>query len=94
MNLIVQKYGGSSVKSKEALNIVCKNIIKTKETNSNVLVVVSAQGNTTNELISKAKEYTNDNITSKKDLDFLLSTGEMQTAALLSLILKDTTQFV
>lgn len=87
MNLIVQKYGGSSVKSKEALNIVCKNIIKTKETNSNVLVVVSAQGNTTNELISKAKEYTNDNITSKKDLDFLLSTGEMQTAALLSLML-------
>ena len=89
MNIIVQKYGGSSVKSKEALQKVCENIIKSKEENNDLIVVVSAQGNTTNNLISIAKEYTNDNITSKKDLDFLLSTGEMQTAALLSLMLNN-----
>ena len=87
MNIIVQKYGGSSVKSKETLQKVCDNIIKNKESNNDLIVVVSAQGNTTNDLISTAKEYTNNNITSKKDLDFLLSTGEMQTAALLSLML-------
>ena len=87
MNIIVQKYGGSSVKSKETLQKVCDNIIKNKESNNDLIVVVSAQGNTTNNLISTAKEYTNNNITSKKDLDFLLSTGEMQTAALLSLML-------
>ena len=87
MNIIVQKYGGSSVKAKETLQKVCDNIIKNKESNNDLIVVVSAQGNTTNDLISTAKEYTNNNITSKKDLDFLLSTGEMQTAALLSLML-------
>ena len=89
MNILVQKYGGSSLKNKESLETVCNNIAKTKENIDNLVVIVSAQGNTTNELISKAEEYTNlnSNKVSKKDLDFLLSTGEMQTAALLSLML-------
>lgn len=89
MNILVQKYGGSSLKNKECLETVCDNIAKTKENIDNLVVIVSAQGNTTNELISKAEEYTNlnSNKVSKKDLDFLLSTGEMQTAALLSLML-------
>lgn len=89
MNILIQKYGGSSLKNKESLETVCNNIAKTKENIDNLVVIVSAQGNTTNELISKAEEYTNlnSNKVSKKDLDFLLSTGEMQTAALLSLML-------
>ena len=89
MNIIVQKYGGSSLKDKECLETVCENIIKTKENIDSLVVIVSAQGNTTNELISKAEEYTDLDSYSidKKDLDFLLSTGEMQTAALLSLML-------
>lgn len=89
MNILVQKYGGSSLKNKECLEIVCNNIIKSKENVDNLIVVVSAQGNTTNNLIENAKEYTNlgQNALNKRDLDFLLSTGEMKTAALLSLML-------
>ena len=88
MNIIVQKYGGSSVADKEKLELICNKIIKEKNKNNDVIVVVSAQGKTTNNLIAKAEEYTNNNeFISKKDLDFLLSTGEMQTASLLSLML-------
>jgi aspartate kinase len=88
MSIIVQKYGGSSVENKEKLEIICNKIISEKNNNNDVVVVVSAQGKTTNNLIEKAKEYTNNNsVNYKKDLDFLLSTGEMQTASLLSLML-------
>ena len=59
-----------------------------KNNNNDLVVVVSAQGKTTNNLIAKAEEYTEKaNNLPKKDMDFLLSTGEMQTAALLSLML-------
>lgn len=88
MSIIVQKYGGSSVENKEKLETICNRIITEKENGNDIVVIVSAQGKTTNNLISMANEYINDtsNI-SKKDLDFLLSTGEMQTASLLSLML-------
>ena len=88
MSIIVQKYGGSSVENKEKLEIICQKIIKEKNNNNDIVVVVSAQGKTTNNLIQKAKDYTSDeNKIDKKDLDFLLSTGEMQTASLLSIML-------
>ncbi len=88
MSIIVQKYGGSSVENKEKLEIICNKIITEKEKNNHVVVIVSAQGKTTNSLIEKAKEYTcNESNIDKKDLDFLLATGEMQTASLLSLML-------
>ncbi|MBO5476413.1 MAG: aspartate kinase [Clostridia bacterium] len=88
MNITVQKYGGSSVENKEKLEIICNKIINEKNKENNLVIVVSAQGKTTNELISKAEEYTDNNLNlPKKDLDFLLSTGEMQTASLLSLML-------
>lgn len=88
MNITVQKYGGSSVENKEKLELICERIIKEKNKNTDLVIVVSAQGKTTNNLISKAEEYSESKIpVSKKDLDFLLSTGEMQTAALLSLML-------
>lgn len=88
MNIIVQKYGGSSVENKEKLELVCNKIISEKEKNNDLVVIVSAQGKTTNNLISTANEYANETQISNKDLDFLLSTGEMQTAALLSIMLK------
>lgn len=88
MKILVQKYGGSSLKDKECLELVCNKIIDAKKDYTNIVVIVSAQGNTTNELITKAKKYINENdISNKRDLDFLLATGEMQTAALLSLML-------
>lgn len=88
MNIIVQKYGGSSVENKEKLELVCNKIISKKEKNNDLVVIVSAQGKTTNNLISTANEYANNTQICNKDLDFLLSTGEMQTAALLSIMLK------
>lgn len=88
MSIIVQKYGGSSVENKEKLETICNRIIEEKNKNNDIVVIVSAQGKTTNNLIDKAKEYTSSSSNiEKKDLDFLLSTGEMQTAALLSLML-------
>ena len=90
MSLIVHKYGGSSVENKEKLELICSKIINEKNNNNDLVVVVSAQGKTTNNLIAKAEEYTEtSNNLSKKDMDFLLSTGEMQTAALLSLMLNN-----
>lgn len=88
MSIIVQKYGGSSVENKEKLEIICNRIITEKNNGNDLVVVVSAQGKTTNNLINKAKEYaSSESKLEKKDLDFLLSTGEMQTASLLSLML-------
>lgn len=88
MNVTVQKYGGSSVENKEKLEMVCNKIINEKDNNNDLVVIVSAQGKTTNNLIATANDYANNTEISSKDLDFLLSTGEMQTAALLSIMLK------
>ena len=87
MDIIVQKYGGSSVANKDKLEQVCNKIIDTYNKGNGVVVVVSAQGDTTDELISKAKEYTV--MTYEREMDLLLSTGEIQTVALLSMMLKD-----
>lgn len=66
---------------------VCDKIIYEKNNGNDLVVIVSAQGKTTNNLIDKATEYSTDSEISKRDLDFLLSTGEMQSAALLSFLL-------
>ena len=87
MNIIVQKYGGTSVESKEKMEKICENIISYKLKNSKLVVVVSAQGKTTDELLKKAGDYTT--IQSKRELDLLLSTGEIQSASLLSMMLNE-----
>ena len=87
MNIVVQKFGGSSVKDKQCLEKVISKIECAKNNGFNVVVVVSAQGKTTDLLIAKAKEYTDKNYS--KEMDMLLSTGEMQTVALLTMMLKD-----
>lgn len=87
MNIIVQKYGGSSVENKEKLEKICDNIIAYKNKKNKVVVVVSAQGNTTDDLLKKANEYAS--FPNKRDLDLLLTTGEIQTISLLSMMLNE-----
>ncbi|MCX8074510.1 MAG: aspartate kinase [Clostridia bacterium] len=87
MNIVVQKYGGTSVENKEKLEIVCDKILEYSKKNAKLVVVVSAQGKTTDQLISKASEYSCK--PSKRELDLLLMTGELQTVALLTMMLKE-----
>jgi aspartate kinase len=85
MNIIVQKYGGSSVENKEKLEKICNKIISYKNKKTKLVIVVSAMGKTTDGLIKKAKEFSIS--PTKRELDLLLTTGEIQTVALLSMML-------
>ena len=87
MDIVVQKYGGSSVADKGKLEMVIKKILYAVEEGNKVVVVVSAQGKTTDALINKANEYCES--TYNKEMDLLLSTGEIQTVALLTMMLKN-----
>jgi len=87
MNVVVQKYGGTSVENKDKLEKICDRIISYIKRKQKLVVVVSAQGKTTDNLIYKALEYSDN--PNKRDLDMLLSTGEMQTVAYLSMMLND-----
>ena len=80
MGLIVQKFGGSSVADVDRLRNVARIITDTYQANNNVVVVLSAQGDTTDDLIAKAVEI-NPNM-SKRELDMLLSTGEQASCSL------------
>lgn len=81
--LIVQKYGGSSVANPDRVFNVARRIIETYEKGNSVVVVLSAQGDTTDDLIAKAHEI-NPN-PSKREMDMLLSTGEQQSVALMAM---------
>lgn len=85
MDTIVLKFGGSSVANNEKLNKVAKKIIELKKNYSNIVVVLSAQGKTTDNLINQAKELTEkpDN----RELDMLISSGEQMSIAKLSILL-------
>ena len=85
MGLIVQKFGGSSVKDREHLFRVARIIANTRLAGNDVVVVVSAQGDTTDDLLAKAAEITHD--PSARELDMLLSTGEQISIALLTMAL-------
>lgn len=87
MDIVVQKYGGSSVADKEKLEGVIEKILSAVKEDNKVAVVVSAQGKTTDSLINKANEYCDK--TYNKEMDLLLSTGEIQTVALLTMMLKN-----
>ena len=87
MGVVVQKYGGTSVSSIDKIKKIAKNIIKVKEKGHDVVVVVSAMGKTTNDLISMANEITD--TPDRRELDMLLTTGERQTISLLSIALKN-----
>ena len=86
MGIVVQKFGGTSVQSTEKLFEICKHITKEYDSGNQVIVVVSAQGKTTDNLIKEAKEI-NENL-DKRELDVLISVGEQITIAKLAMCLK------
>ena len=85
MEVYVLKFGGSSVSNNINLNIVAKKIIEVKRNNKDVVVIVSAQGKTTDKLIKEAKELSF--TPNKRELDALISVGEQITASKLSILL-------
>lgn len=86
MGIVVQKFGGSSVADLEKLNQVADHVIKEYNEGNGVVVVVSAQGKTTNKLIAEANEI--DKQPDKRELDVLMSVGEQITISKLSMVLK------
>ena len=87
MGLIVQKFGGSSVATLERLKLVSEHIKKELDLNNQVVVVVSAQGKTTDKLIYEEKEITKK--ASSREHDVLVSTGEQITVAKLAMTLQE-----
>lgn len=87
MQTIVQKYGGSSVSTTKKIEKVAKSIIEKKKQGHNMVVVVSAMGNTTNKLIKLSLEVSKK--PDKRELDALIATGEMVSSSLLAIKLKD-----
>lgn len=85
MDTIVLKFGGTSVADNIRLNIVAEKIISLKEQAKNIIVVVSAQGKTTDKLIREAQELSA--VPEEREMDMLLSTGEQITASKLSILL-------
>jgi len=86
MALIVQKYGGSSVADAERIKSVARRIARAKDKGDRVVVVVSAMGDTTDELIKLA--YQVNEQPSGRELDVLLSTGEIVSSTLLAMVLR------
>lgn len=87
MSLMVKKFGGSSVANAERVFNVASIITEDYKKGNDIVVVVSAQGNTTDELIEKAKEINPDG-GSKRELDMLLSAGEQMSIALLAMAIE------
>jgi aspartate kinase len=86
MAIIVQKYGGSSVADVDKLRNVARRAIKAKEQGNEVVVVVSAMGKTTDGLIALARQVTDH--PDVREMDVLLSTGELVSSTLLAMALK------
>ena len=86
MDTIVLKFGGSSVADNLKLNIVASKIIEFYNKNNNVVVVVSAQGKTTDKLLKEAYELST--VPKDRELDVLLSTGEQITISKLGILLE------
>lgn len=87
MSKIVMKFGGTSVSTTEKIQQVAKRISKEKESGHDIVVVVSAMGKTTDNLVLLANELAENPI--KRELDMLLSTGEQMTMALLAIQLNE-----
>lgn len=87
MAVIVQKYGGSSVADVKKLKAVASRVMRTRDQGHNVVVVVSAMGDTTDELLSLAKQVSAN--PDRRELDMLLSAGERISMALLSMAIRE-----
>ena len=86
MSLIVQKFGGSSVRDAQRIRNVAGIIAETYLAGNDVIVVLSAQGDTTDDLIAKAEEINRN--PSKREMDMLLATGEQISVALCAMALE------
>ncbi len=90
MGLIVQKYGGSSLADAESIKRVAKRIVETRKAGNEVVVVVSAMGDTTDELVDLAEQVAP--IATGRELDMLLTAGERISMALLAMAIKSLGQ--
>lgn len=86
MGLIVQKFGGSSVANAERVFNVARRVTDTYDEGNNVVVVVSAQGDTTDDLLQKAAEINEH--ASRREMDVLLSAGEQMSMSLLAMAIE------
>ena len=86
MSLVVQKFGGSSVANAERVMNVARRIVETYTAGNSVVVVVSAQGDTTDDLIEKAREINPKG--SKREMDMLLASGEQISISLLAMAIQ------
>ncbi|MGM0410885.1 MAG: aspartate kinase [Bacillota bacterium] len=87
MSIIVQKYGGSSLSNIDKINKIADYIIEKKEKGLNLIVVASAMGNTTDELLNMAYDISNN--PAKREIDVLISSGEQISISLLSIALRE-----
>ena len=90
-NLIVQKYGGSSLSNLDEIKFVAKKIKGSLKNSNKIVIVVSAMGNTTDELVKLGESFlkNNNEIDNLRDFDQLLSTGEIISASLMSMSLRE-----
>lgn len=86
MSLIVQKFGGTSVANAERIFNVAKIVTDTYKSGNSVIAVVSAQGDTTDDLVKKAAEI--NTTASKREMDVLLATGEQMSMSLLAMAIQ------
>jgi len=88
-NIIVQKYGGSSVADAEKVRAVAERICRTRVTGADMVVTVSAMGDTTDELIALANAVVGEEGTpAPREMDTLLSTGELVSASLMAMAIR------
>ncbi|MBN1492696.1 MAG: aspartate kinase [Candidatus Omnitrophica bacterium] len=87
MKIIVKKFGGSSVKNTDRIKNVARRVVETKRKGYHVVVVVSALGDTTDDLITLSKEITSS--PPDREMDMLLSTGEQVSVALLAMAIHE-----
>jgi aspartate kinase len=85
--LVVMKFGGTSVADAERIKRAARRIVATKEAGNGVVAVLSARGHTTDELIAMAKEVSDH--PDPREMDMLLSTGERQSCALAAMVIND-----
>lgn len=90
MSLIVQKYGGSSVANPERIKNVARRVIKAKKAGNQLVVVVSAMGDMTDDLIALSEKLTKN--ANDREMDMLLSTGEQVSMSLLAMAIEEMGQ--
>ena len=87
MSIVVQKYGGSSVADPDKIREVAKRVMRTRDQGHQVVVVVSAMGDTTDDLLKMAKRVSAN--PQRRELDLLLSVGERISMSLLSMAIRE-----